>query len=282
MRNKETLVQWILATVALSAIAVLALIIIFIFKEGSPIIARLGLTKFITGTKWSPTKGMFGIFPMILGSIQVTLGALLIGVPIGLATAIFLAEMAPPGTSRILKSAIQLLAGIPSVVFGFIGLVILVPFIRQWLGGPGFSVLAAAIVLGIMILPTIVSVCYDVLKAVPPAYREGMLALGATRWQAIKMVVLPAARPGIIASVILGMGRAIGETMAVIMVAGNATKIPVSPLEPVRTLTSNVALEMGYAIGEHREALFATGIVLFVIIALLNTLARLVARVEKV
>lgn len=282
MHNKETLIQWLLATVALSAIAVLALIIIFIFKEGSPVIARLGLAKFITGTKWSPTRGMFGILPMILGSVWVTLGALLIGVPMGLATAIFLAEMAPPGASRILKFAIQLLAGIPSVVFGFIGLVILVPFIRQWIGGPGFSVLTAAIVLGIMILPTIVSVCYDVFKAVPEAYREGMLALGATRWQTIKMVVLPAAKSGIIAAVILGMGRAIGETMAVIMVAGNATKIPVSPLEPVRTLTSNIALEMGYAIGEHREALFATGIVLFIIIALLNTLARIVARSEKV
>ena len=282
MRRQETLVQWILAIVALSAIAVLSLIIIFIFKEGSPIIARLGLAQFITGTKWSPTRGVFGILPMITGSLWVTLGALLIGVPMGLASAIFLAEMAPPKTSEILKSAIQLLAGIPSVVFGFIGLVVLVPFIRQWLGGPGFSILAASIVLGIMILPTIVSVCYDVLKAIPQAYREGMLALGATRWQTIKMVILPAARSGIIAAVILGMGRAIGETMAVIMVAGNATKIPVSPLEPVRTLTSNIALEMGYAIGEHREALFATGIVLFIVIALLNTLARIVARVEKV
>ena len=282
MHRSETLVQWSLAVVALSAIAVLALIIIFIFKEGSPIIARLGIAQFITGTKWSPTRGMFGILPMILGSVWVTLGALIIGVPIGLATAIFLAEMAPSRTSQILKSAIQLLAGIPSVVFGFIGLIILVPLIRKWLGGPGFSVLAAGIVLGIMILPTIVSVCYDVFKAVPQAYREGMLALGATRWQTINMVVLPAARPGIIAAVILGMGRAVGETMAVIMVAGNATKIPISPLEPVRTLTSNIALEMGYAVGEHREALFATGIVLFVIIALLNTLARLVARVEKV
>ncbi len=282
MRRQETLVQWILAIVALSAIAVLSLIIIFIFKEGSPIIARLGLAQFITGTKWSPTRGVFGILPMITGSLWVTLGALLIGVPMGLASAIFLAEMAPPKTSEILKSAIQLLAGIPSVVFGFIGLVVLVPFIRQWLGGPGFSILAASIVLGIMILPTIVSVCYDVLKAIPQAYREGMLALGATRWQTIKMVILPAARSGIIAAVILGMGRAIGETMAVIMVAGNATKIPVSLLEPVRTLTSNIALEMGYAIGEHREALFATGIVLFIVIALLNTLARIVARVEKV
>ncbi|HAV21485.1 MAG: phosphate ABC transporter permease subunit PstC [Bacillota bacterium] len=282
MRRSETLVQWSLALVALFAIAALALIIIFIFKEGSPIIARLGIVEFIMGTKWSPSRGTFGILPMILGSFWVTLSALVIGVPIGLASAIFLAEMAPSGTSRILKFAIQLLAGIPSVVFGFIGLVILVPLIRQWLGGPGFSVLAAGIVLGIMILPTIVSVCYDVFKAVPQAYREGMIALGATRWQTIRMVVLPAARPGIIAAIILGMGRAVGETMAVIMVAGNATKIPVSLLEPVRTLTSNIALEMGYAVGEHREALFATGIVLFIIIAILNTLARVVARVEKV
>jgi len=172
MRRDETLVQWSLAVVALSAIAVLALIIIFIFKEGSPIIARLSIAQFVTGTKWSPTRGMFGILPMILGSVWVTLAALLIGVPIGLATAIFLAEMAPSRTSQVLKSSIQLLAGIPSVVFGFIGLVILVPFIRQWLGGPGFSVLAAGIVLGIMILPTIVSVCYDVFKAVPPGVQR--------------------------------------------------------------------------------------------------------------
>ena len=277
MRYREAVIEKTLVIVALSAIAVLGLIILFIFKEGSPIMARIGVIRFIAGAKWAPSRGVFGILPMIWGSIWVTLGALIIGVPLGLACAIFLAEMAPARASAILKPAVELLAGIPSVVYGFIGLVVLVPFIRRWFGGPGFSVLAAAIVLGIMILPTIISISFDAFKAVPVAYRDGMLALGATRWQAIRMVILPAARPGIVAAVILGMGRAVGETMAVIMVAGNATKIPSSILAPVRTLTSNIALEMGYAAGEHREALFATGIVLFVVIALLNLTARLFA-----
>lgn len=277
MRYKEAIIEKLLVVVALSAIAVLGLIILFIFKEGSPLMARVGLIRFIAGAKWAPSRGIFGILPMIWGSIWVTAGALAIGVPLGLACAIFLAEMASGRVSAILKPAVELLAGIPSVVYGFIGLVVLVPFIRKWLGGPGFSVLAAAIVLGIMILPTIISISFDAFKAVPAAYRDGMLALGATRWQAIRMVILPAARPGIVAAVILGMGRAVGETMAVIMVAGNATKIPSSILAPVRTLTSNIALEMGYAAGEHREALFATGIVLFIVIALLNLAARLFA-----
>ncbi|MEW5867394.1 MAG: phosphate ABC transporter permease subunit PstC [Bacillota bacterium] len=277
MRYKEAIIEKALVVIALSAIAVLGLIILFVFKEGSPVMARVGVIRFISGTKWAPSRGVFGILPMILGSVWVTLGALAIGVPLGLACAIFLAEMAPARVSSILKPSVELLAGIPSVVYGFIGLVVLVPFIRRWLGGPGFSVLAAAIVLGIMVLPTIISISFDAFKAVPAAYREGMLALGATKWQAIRMVILPAARPGIIAAVILGLGRAIGETMAVIMVAGNSTKIPSSALAPVRTLTSNIALEMGYATGEHREALLATGMVLFVVIALLNVAARLFA-----
>lgn len=277
VRYKEAIIEKALVVIALSAIAVLGLIILFVFKEGSPVMARVGVIRFISGTKWAPSRGVFGILPMILGSVWVTLGALAIGVPLGLACAIFLAEMAPARVSSILKPSVELLAGIPSVVYGFIGLVVLVPFIRRWLGGPGFSVLAAAIVLGIMVLPTIISISFDAFKAVPAAYREGMLALGATKWQAIRMVILPAARPGIIAAVILGLGRAIGETMAVIMVAGNSTKIPSSALAPVRTLTSNIALEMGYATGEHREALLATGMVLFVVIALLNVAARLFA-----
>lgn len=277
VRYKEAIIEKALVVIALSAIAVLGLIILFVFKEGSPVMARVGVIRFISGTKWAPSRGVFGILPMILGSVWVTLGALAIGVPLGLACAIFLAEMAPARVSSILKPSVELLAGIPSVVYGFIGLVVLVPFIRRWLGGPGFSVLAAAIVLGIMVLPTIISISFDAFKAVPAAYREGMLALGATKWQAIRMVILPAARPGIIAAVILGLGRAIGETMAVIMVAGNSTKIPSSALAPVRTLTSNIALEMGYATGEHRAALLATGMVLFVVIALLNVAARLFA-----
>ncbi len=193
--------------------------------------------------------------------------------PFALACAVVLTEFASPRLRNILKPVIELLAGIPSVVYGFIGVVVLVPFIRETFGGPGFSVLAASVVLGIMILPTVISISIDALQALPPSYREGALAMGATRWQAVRMVLLPSARSGIVASVILGMGRAVGETMAVIMIAGNAATIPRTPLEPVRTLTSNIALEMSYASGEHREALFATGVILFIIIMVLNTLA---------
>ena len=211
---------------------------------------------------------------MIVGSFFVTFGALIIGLPLGLGAALYLSEFAPKKSAAVLKPLVEILAGIPSVVFGFLGLTVIVPLIRDRLGGPGFSVLASAVVLGIMILPTMVSVSYDALRAVPAAYREGMLAVGANPWQAVTTVVLPAAKSGILAASILAMGRAVGETMAVIMVAGNATIIPVSFLDPVRTMTSNIALEMGYAAGMHRQALFATGIVLFVVIGVLNTVAR--------
>lgn len=278
VRNKEKLVEILLTLIGLSSVTVLGLIILFIFKEGLPAFAQVGLWQFVTGTRWSPGKNLLGILPMIAGSFVVTAGALVVGLPLGLGCAIYLSEFATAKTAAILKPTIELLAGIPSVVFGFIGLTLMVPFIRNFFGGPGFSVLASALVLGIMILPTMVSVSYDALRAVPPVYREGMLALGSTDWQAVKMVVLPAARPGILAAAILAMGRAIGETMAVIMVAGNSTIIPTSFLDPVRTLTSNIALEMGYATGLHRQALFATGVVLFVIISILNLTARVVVR----
>jgi phosphate ABC transporter permease protein PstC len=199
----------------------------------------------------------------------------LIGVPLGLSCAIVLTEFSSRRLRRVIKPTIELLAGIPSVVYGFIGVVVLVPFVRETLGGPGLSVLTASVILGIMILPTIISISIDSLLAAPSSYRDGAMALGATRWQTTRMVMIPAARSGIIASVILGMGRAIGETMAVIMIAGNAASIPRSILDPVRTLTSNIALEMGYASGEHRQALFATGIILFVFIMILNTIANL-------
>ncbi|HHX28136.1 MAG: phosphate ABC transporter permease subunit PstC [Bacillota bacterium] len=274
MSRKEKFAEIALTVVGLTSVAVLALIIFFIFKEGSPALAHVGLGRFVGGTRWSPGKGQFGILPMIVGSFFVTFGALLTGVPLGLGCALYLSEFAPRKTAAVLKPLVEILAGIPSVVFGFIGLTVIVPLIRDHLGGPGFSVLASAIVLGVMILPTMVSISYDALRAVPQVYREGMLAVGANQWQTVTSVVLPAARPGILAAGILSMGRAVGETMAVIMVAGNATIIPVSFLDPVRTLTSNIALEMGYATGLHRQALFATGIVLFVIIGALNILAR--------
>jgi phosphate ABC transporter permease protein PstC len=274
--SKEKIIEKVLMLLAFSAIGSLLLISIFIFNEGLPIIIKTGVSNFILGAHWAPTKGHYGILAMILSSIYVTVGAMIFGVPLALACAIVLAEFAPPNLTRFLKPTIELLAGIPSVVYGFLGVVLLVPLIRNYLGGPGLSLLAAALILGIMILPTVISISIDAINAVPNIYREGSIALGATQWQTVYKLVLPAARSGIITAIILGMGRAIGETMAVIMVAGNALKIPTSILDPVRTLTANIALELGYASGEHREALFATGIVLFIIIMILNTSATLI------
>ncbi len=273
MRGREFIIEKSLLVAALSSVGMLALIALFVFIEGTPIMAREGLSAFLLGHKWAPTKDAFGILPMILGSIWVTVGALLIGGPIGVACAVFLVEIAPRQVADFVRPAIQLLAGIPSVVYGFVGIVVLVPLIRETLGGPGLSILAAAVILGIMVLPTIISISQDALEAVPASYKQGALALGCTHWQAITRVILPAARTGLTAALVLGMGRAIGETMAVIMVVGNAVKMPTSPLDPARTLTSNIALEMAYAAGAHREALFATGVVLFVFIMILNTLA---------
>jgi len=274
----ERLIRLALLVVAFSAVSILLVITLFIFSEGTPIMFRHGLSKFLFSLDWFPLEKSYGLLPMIIGSLFVTAGALVIGVPFGLSCAIVLTEFSSRRLRRLLKPVIELLAGIPSVVYGFIGVVILVPFIRNHLGGPGLSVLAASIILGIMILPTIISISIDALEAVPRSYREGSIALGATRWQTTRMVMFPAAKSGIIASIILGMGRAIGETMAVIMIAGNAANIPRSPLDPVRTLTSNIALEMGYAAGEHREALFATGVILFIIIMVLNTIANLTSK----
>jgi phosphate ABC transporter permease protein PstC len=269
----ETLAKWILKATAFSTLASLLLIAVFIFKEGVPFMFRVGPKDFLLSSDWQPAQGHFGIFPMIIASLWVTLGAMLIGAPLGVAGAIFLNEFVPPTVMKIVKPAIELLAGIPSVIFGFIGVMVLAPFIRNHFGGPGLSLMAGCIVLGIMILPTVISISTDAIAAVPNSYREGALALGATRWQSVHMVVLKASRSGIIASIVLAMGRAVGETMAVIMVAGNAVKIPGSALDSVRTLTANIALEMGFATGLHRQALFATGVVLFIIVMVLNAIA---------
>ena len=282
LERNERLVRLALLAVAFSAVSVLAVITTFIFTEGTPIMFKYGFKSFLGGMNWYPSEKSFGLLPMIAGSLMVTLGALVIGVPLGLSCAVFLTEFSSKRLRRIIKPVIELLAGIPSVVYGFMGVVLLVPFIRRTFGGPGLSVLAGAVILGIMILPTIISITIDSLLAVPPAYREGSIALGATRWQTTKMVLFPAARSGIVASIILGMGRAVGETMAVIMVAGNAVAVPGSLLSPVRTLTSNIALVMGYASGEHRQALFATGVILFVIIMVLNTIANVTSSRKKV
>ena len=264
---------------AVSSVLAVFIITFFVFYSGLPLIFRIGLGNFILNSQWAPLSGSFGIFPMIAGSIMVTLGALIIAVPLGLGGAIFLAEFAPKFVTRILRPAIQLLAGIPSVVYGFWGLIILVPLLRSYFGGSGFSALAGAIILAIMILPTIVNISEDAILSIPDKYKEGSLALGATRWQTVKHVLLPCARPGVITGIVLGMGRAIGETMAVIMVTGNVASMPSSILDPVRTLTGNVVMEIGYAHGDHQQALFATGVVLFVFIMALNLLVNL--RVKK-
>jgi len=276
--KQDKAISVVLLLVALSAISGLALITVFIFKEGLPIILRVGGREFFLSSDWEPSAGHFGIFFMIVGSLAVTAGAMVIGTIFGLGVAIVLTQFCPAGLAAVLKPAIELLAGIPSVVYGFVGVVTLVPLIRTYLGGPGLSVLASSIVLGIMVLPTVTSISTDALQAVPRPYWEGSIALGATQWQTTHMVMLKAARSGIVTAAILGMGRAIGETMAVIMVAGNPRQIPHSILDPVRTLTSNIALEMAYASGDHRQALFATGVTLFVIIMLLNTVALVVSR----
>jgi phosphate transport system permease protein len=278
IRFGEKAVQRLLLAAALSALGGLLLIALFIFKEGLPFLVSTGFRRFLLSSVWDPQTGRFGIFPMLVSSLWVTVGAMVLGAPLGVSVAVFLVEFVPRRVMRIVKPTIELLAGIPSVVYGFIGVMVLAPFIRSRFGGPGLSLLAASFILGIMILPTIISISVDAITAVPSSFREGSFALGATRWQTVRMVVLRAARSGIIASVILGMGRAVGETMAVIMVAGNAVKIPAGPLDSVRTLTANIALEMGFATGRHREALFATGIVLFGLIMILNVAAGLLVR----
>ena len=275
---KEKLSERVFLLIALSTLSVLALITVFIFIKGIPIIAKVGIINFVFGMKWAPSQGFYGIFPMIVGSVSVTLGAAILGVPIAICCSIFLAEFAPAKLRNIFRPAIQLLAAIPSVVYGFWGVLFVVPMIRNYLGGPGLSILAGSIILGIMILPTIISITEVSLLALPRHYKDGALALGLTQWQTIHSLLLPAAKSGIVAAIILGLGRAIGETMAVIMVLGNAVALPESVLDPVRTLTTNIGIEMGYASGEHQQALFATGIVLFVIIMILNATAQYITR----
>lgn len=257
------------------------LIITFIFAEGLPFLVQAG-PSFLISSVWRPTDsfsaGLWGIFPIIVGSLIVTVGAVAIGTPLGVACAVFLAEIAPGPVRRVLVPSVNALAGVPSVVYGFFGLLVIVPWIRGQFGGFGTSVFAAWLILFIMILPTIISISTDSIRAVPREYKEGSLAMGATRWQTIRSVLVPAASSGIIASVILGMGRAIGETMAVLMVAGNSVTIPDSIFAPTSTLTAQIALEMGYATGAHREALFAMGIVLFAFIMILTGLANLASR----
>lgn len=279
----EILMHIIFALAACVSIVAVVLICIFLFANGIPAMKEIGLLKFLTGREWRPGNDIYGIFPMILGSIYVTAGAVIIGVPVGILTAVFMARYCPKKIYRILKPATELLAGIPSVVYGFFGLVIIIPIVREltyMLGkdGNGSSILTASVLLGIMILPTIIGVAESAIRAVPENYYEGAVALGADSVRSVFSVVIPAAKSGIMAGVILGIGRAIGETMAVIMVAGNQPQMPGGLLQGVRTLTTNIVMEMGYATGLHREALIATGVVLFVFILIINLLFSILKR----
>lgn len=267
---KEKLMKIVFLMAACVSIAAVTLICIFLFANGVPAISEIGIFKFLLGTKWKPANNLYGIWPMIVGSLYVTTGALILGVPIGILTAIFMAKFCPKWLYKFIKSAVNLMAGIPSVVYGFFGLVVLVPFVRETFGGRGMSVLTASILLGLMILPTIISVSEASIQAVPQSYYEGGLALGASHERSVFYTVLPAAKSGIFAGIVLGMGRAVGETMAVMMVAGNQAVIPKKLTSGVRTLTANIVMEMGYSTDLHREALIATAVVLFVFILIIN------------
>lgn len=284
MKNvRETVMHAVFFIAAAASILAVVLICLFLFVNGVPAMAEIGVFDFLLGEKWRPSNDLYGILPMILGSIYVTACALVVGVPIGILTAVFMAKYCPKGLYRILKPAINLLAGIPSVIYGFFALVVIVPFFNDIFGGTGGkSILTAGLLLGIMILPTIISMSEAAIRAVPESYEEGALALGATKERSIFKAVLPAAKSGLTASVILGIGRAIGETMAVVMIAGNQTAMPSSILKGVRTLTTNIVLEMGYAADLHREALIATGVVLFVFILIINLLFSFFKRRSKI
>lgn len=280
---KEIFAHVIFFMAALTSIVAVLLICVFLFANGIPAMKEIGLFSFLTGTKWAPNNipASYGIFPMIIGSIYITAGAIVVGVPIGILTAVFMARFCPRKIYGVLKSAVDLLAGIPSVVYGFFGIVVLVPFVRKVFADfdcNGSSILTASLLLGLMILPTIIGVSEAAIRAVPESYYEGALALGATHERSVFFTILPAAKSGIMAGVILGIGRAIGETMAVIMVAGNQARIPDSIFVGVRTLTSNIVIEMGYAADLHRQALIATGVVLFVFILIINLLFSILKR----
>jgi phosphate transport system permease protein len=281
---RELVAKFLFLATACICILAVALICVFLFVNGVPAIAQIGLPEFIGGEVWRPSNSEYGILPMILGSLYVTAGAIVCGVPVGILCAIFLSSFASRRMVRLLQPGIELLAGIPSVVYGFFGLVMLVPLIRELFKVQGMSILTASIILGIMILPTIITISKAALDAVPEPYYEGALALGAEHERCVFRVILPAAMSGITAAIILGIGRAIGETMAVVMVVGNQARIPIfgDIMQGVRTMTGNIVLEMGYAADLHREALIATGVVLFVFILLINLLFNVIKRGAKI
>ena len=268
---RETVMKYVFLISALISVLSIILIFYFIFSGGLPFILRQGVWEFLTGTNWRPTASQpeFGILPMIVGSLIVTGGAILIGVPIGVLTAVYMVFYCPKAYYRYAKSAINLMAAIPSIVYGFFALQIFVPFFRI-MGRSGMNMVTASLLLGIMILPTIIGLSESAIRNVPKSYYQGAIGLGTTHERAILTVVVPAAKNGILSAIILGIGRAIGETMAVILVAGNQPRIPTELNQGVRTLTTNIVMEMAYATGQHREALIATAVVLFVFILIIN------------
>ncbi|MGP8321572.1 MAG: phosphate ABC transporter permease subunit PstC [Methanosarcinaceae archaeon] len=279
-QNLERVIEALLFISAVTAVVIVLLIVVFLFREGAPFLLKYGIHNFCLGMDWNPIamdgEPSYGIFPIIIGSIYIAAGSLVLAVPLGLGCAVFLVEIAPLWAETIIRRGIELLVGIPSVVLGFFGLVLLVPLIRDSVGGFGFSILAGSIILAIMALPHIISISADAIAAVPQTYKQASLALGATRWHTIRNVILPSARSGIVAAVILGMGNSIGETMAVLMVTGSSPILPeplYDVLDPVHTLTANIVMEMNYASGDHQQALFATGIILFVMVAILNAIS---------
>ncbi len=279
-KYKESVMHGVFLISACISVAAVAVICVFLFANGVPAIAEIGAFDFLLGQTWKPLEGKFGIFPMIVGSIYVTAGAILIGVPVGLLCAVYMAKFCPAPLYKLLKPAIELMAGIPSIVYGFFGLMVIVPFMQNF-GGSGKNMLTASLLLGIMILPTIIGVSESAIRAIPESYYEGSLALGATAERSVFFAMLPAAKTGIMAGVILGIGRAIGETMAVVMVCGNQSILPSSVTSGVRTLTANIVLEMGYAADLHRDALIATAVVLFVFILIINMLFSIIKNNKK-
>lgn len=278
MKKSESIMKAVFLTAAAMSVLAVALICIFLLKGGLPAMLEIGPVNFLLGMVWKPGNDLYGILPMILGSLCVTAGAILLGVPIGLLAAVYMACFCPKKFYKILSPCVQLLAGIPSVVYGFFAMVVIVPFVRDHLGGSGNSMLTASILLGLMILPTIIMQSEAAIRAVSNTYYEGSLALGATEERSVFKVVLPAAGSGVMAGIVLGIGRAIGETMAVVMVAGNQPRMPKGILEGVRTMTTNIVMDMAYATDLHREALIATAVVLFVFILVINLTFNLLKR----
>lgn len=280
--RKESVMKGVFFVSAIMSVVALITITVFLFANGLPIMFEYGIIDFIFGTEWRPTNNpaQFGLLPMMLGSIYATAGAALVGVPIGILTAIFMAEFCPDWLYKILKPAVSLMASIPSIVMGFFGLQLIVPFIRESFGGAGFSMAAAILLLAIMILPTVIELSESALRSVPRTYYSSGIAMGATHERTVFTVMLPAAKSGVLSSVVLGIGRAIGETMAVVLVAGNQPIVPGGLFRGVRTLTTNIVLEMSYASGQHREALIATGVVLFVFILIINSVFLIIKNKE--